>query len=460
MRLWGGRFEGGTDDLMRQFNDSFGFDRRLYAADIRGSVAYAGALHRAGLLTEEEHAQIVAGREQVRQEFEAGTFEPQPSDEDIHTAVERRLTEIVGPVAGKLHTGRSRNDQVALDLRLWLLDAIEQVQADLRQVQRAIVEKASAHRDLIMPGYTHLQPAQPVLFAHWLMQYFWMLERDRERLADGARRAAVSPLGAGALAGNPFAIDREALAVELGLSSVTPNSLDAVSDRDFAAEFLFNAAMIGVHLSRLAEDLILYSSPGFRFLTIGEGYATGSSLMPQKRNPDSLELARGKSGRLIGNLNTLLVVLKGLPSAYNKDLQEDKEPLFDTVDTLGVTLPVVAGVIASLEPDGEAMRAALDTAMLATDLADYLVDKGMPFREAHSVVGRVVRRAETNGLTLESLPLTDYQLESPLFGADVKAVLDFKQSVRRRAVTGGTAPEAVERQLAEARRRLEVGSEA
>jgi len=218
--------------------------------------------------------------------------------------------------------------------------------------------------------------------------------------------------------------------------------------------------MIGVHLSRLAEDLILYSSPGFRFLTIGEGYATGSSLMPQKRNPDSLELARGKSGRLIGNLNTLLVVLKGLPSAYNKDLQEDKEPLFDTVDTLGVTLPVVAGVIASLEPDGEAMRAALDTAMLATDLADYLVDKGMPFREAHSVVGRVVRRAETNGLTLESLPLTDYQLESPLFGADVKAVLDFKQSVRRRAVTGGTAPEAVERQLAEARRRLEVGSEA
>ena len=455
MRLWGGRFEGGIDDWMRQFNDSFRFDRRLADADIRGSIAYAGALARAGLLSGEEHARIVSGLEQVRAEFEEGRFEARPSDEDVHTAVERRLTELIGAPAGKLHTGRSRNDQVATDLRLWLLGEMDALRGALHALQAVIVEKAAAHRDLIMPGYTHLQPAQPVAFAHWLLQYFWMLERDRARLADCAGRTAVSPLGAGALAGNPFGLDREALAAELGFRSASPNSLDAVSDRDFAAEFLFAAALAGVHLSRVAGDLILYSSPGYRFLSIGEAYTTGSSLMPQKRNPDSLELARGKAGRLIGHLSALLVVLKGLPSTYNKDLQEDKEALFDSADTLRATLPVVTGVVETLEPHGEAMRAALDTAMLATDLADYLVEKGMPFREAHGVVGRVVRRAEMNGVTLDELPLDHYQLESPLFEADVKAVLDFERSVSRRAATGGTAPTAVEAQIAGARRLLE-----
>ncbi|HEC23625.1 MAG TPA: argininosuccinate lyase, partial [Chloroflexi bacterium] len=329
---------------MRRFNDSFAFDRRLYAADIRGSIAYARALQRAGLLTEEECDAIIAGLEQVKAEFDGGRFEALPTDEDIHTAVERRLTELIGPLAGKLHTGRSRNDQVALDVRLWLLEVIERTRHDLMALQRALVGQAEAHLGLLMPGYTHLQPAQPILFSHWLMSYFWMFERDRERLGDCSRRTAVCPLGAGALAGNPFPIDREWLAAGLGMLAPTPNSLDAVSDRDHQVEFLFAAALIGVHLSRLAEDLILFSGPGYRFVALSEAYTTGSSLMPQKRNPDSLELTRGKSGRLLGDLVSLMTVLKGLPSTYNRDLQEDKEPLFDAADTLALTLPVVTGV--------------------------------------------------------------------------------------------------------------------
>ncbi len=454
MRLWGGRFEGETDEAMRRFNDSFAFDHRLYAADIRGSAAYAGALLRAGLLSEDEHAAIVAGLAQVGAEFDEGRFQPLPSDEDIHTAVERRLTGLVGAPAGKLHTGRSRNDQVALDLRLWLLEAIAQARRDLARLQAALLAQAEAHRDLLMPGYTHLQPAQPVTFGHWLLSFFWMFERDQERLDGCEQRTAVCPLGAGALAGNPFPIDREALAAELGMRAATPNSLDAVSDRDFAAEFLFCAALAGAHVSRLAEDLIVFSSPPYGFVTLDEAFTTGSSLMPQKRNPDSLELARGKSGRLIASLVNLLVVLKGLPSTYNKDLQEDKEPVFDAADTLAVTLPVVAGVVKTLTPNAGAMRAELDVSMLATDLADYLVERGMPFREAHGVAGRLVRRAEQQGVSLSALPLADFQAESPLFGPDVAAVFDFERAVARRAVTGGTAPEAVARQIGEARARL------
>ncbi len=454
MKLWGGRFEGDVDELMQRFNDSFAFDQRLYAADIQGSVAYAGALRQIDLLSEDEHAAIVAGLEQVRGEFETGDFAPQPTDEDIHTAVERRLTELIGPAAGKLHTGRSRNDQVAVDLRLWLVEAIAQVQHDLNRLQTAIVEKAEAHLDLIMPGYTHLQPAQPVLFGHWLMSYFWMFERDRDRLADCRRRTAVCPLGAGALAGNPFPIDREALAAALGMEAVTQNSLDAVSDRDFVAEFLFAGALIGLHASRLAEDLIVFSGPGYRFVSVGEAYATGSSLMPQKRNPDSLELARGKSGRLIGTLIGMMVVLKGLPLTYNKDLQEDKEPLFDAVDTLSLTLPVLSGVVDTLIPDGEAMLAALDEGMLATDLADYLVERGVPFREAHQVVGRLVKQAEEREISLSQLAPKDLRAEHHAFGADVEAIFDFERAVSRRALTGGTAPDAVARQIALARERL------
>ncbi len=454
MRLWGGRFSGETDDLMRRFHDSFGFDRRLYAADIRGSVAYAAALLHAGLLTADEHAAIVEGLDQIKQEFDDGTFEPLPGDEDIHTAVERRLTELIGSPAGKLHTGRSRNDQVALDVRLWLMEAVDQVAVAVGEVQSAIVEKATAHLDLVMPGYTHLQAAQPVLFAHWLMSTFWMLERDLDRLADCRRRTAVCPLGSGALAGNPFAIDRDALAADLGMESVTPNSMDAVSDRDFVAEFLFAAALIGIHTSRLAEDVVLYTSPGYRFVSIGEAYSTGSSLMPQKRNPDSLELTRGKAGRLIGDLVGLLAVLKGLPSTYNKDIQEDKEPLFDALDTLMLTLPVLAGVIGTITPHPEAMRAALDESMLATDLADYLVRRGVPFREAHHISGRIVRKAEERAVPFSALTLGDFQAESDVFEQDVFTVFDFDDSVARRAVTGGTAPDAVAAQIAEARARL------
>jgi argininosuccinate lyase len=436
---------------MRQFNDSFPFDWRLYAVDVRGSIAYARALARAGVLTGEERDTIIAGLERVRQEFDQGAFEAKLGDEDIHTAVERRLTELVGPVGGKLHTGRSRNDQAVLDTRLWTLEAIDASRRDLSALQRALLAQADAHPAALMPGYTHLQPAQPVLFAHWLLSYFWMFERDRERLADCARRTAVSPLGAGALAGNPFSIDLTALAADLGLPAVTPNSIDAVSDRDFVAEFLFAATLVGVHVSRLAEDLILYSSPGFGFVTLAEAYTTGSSLMPQKRNPDSLELARGKAGRLLGNLTGVLAMLKGLPSTYDKDMQEDKEPLFDTADTLAVTLPVVSGVVETLTANPEAMRTALDLDMLATDLADYLVERGVPFREAHHLVGGLVRLAEARGVALSDLSPDDFQGASPLFEADVRDVFDFERSVARRKTPGGTAPEAVGEQIRRAR---------
>ena len=457
MRLWGGRFEGGPGEAMRRLNDSFGFDRRLYAQDIRGSVAYAGALREAGVITAAEHDAIIAGLAEVLAEFEADRFEPLPTDEDIHTAVERRLAELIGPAAGKLHTGRSRNDQVALDFRLWLLDAIAALRADIAAVQRALVEQAAAHPDLLLPGMTHLQPAQPVPYAHWLLSHFWPLERDRARLADCARRTAVSPLGAGALAGNPLAIDRAALADALGLPAATENSLDAVSDRDFAAEYLFGAALVGVHLSRLGEDVILYSSPAFGFVRVGEGYATGSSLMPQKRNPDAFELARGKAGRLLGNLTGLLTTLKGLPAGYNKDLQEDKEAVFDASDTLALLLPVMAGAVAALQPNPTAMQAALDPAMLATDLADYLVARGVPFREAHGIVGGVVRRAEEAGVPLDALPLAEFQAESPHFEADVRGVFDFARSAASRAVTGGTAPAAIQAQIKAARAALDAG---
>ncbi len=454
MRLWGGRFDGTPDDLMRELNDSFAFDRRLYAVDIRGSTAYAGALLRAGLLTPEEHAAIVDGLAQVKAEFDEGRFVPLPTDEDIHTAVERRLIELIGPAGGKLHTGRSRNDQVALDIRLWAMETIDGIQGQLGMVQAAILKQAAAHLDLIMPGYTHLQPAQPVLYSHWVMRFFWMFERDIERLGDCARRAAVCPLGAGALAGTPFPIDREALAAELGMGAISPNSLDAVSDRDHLAEFLLAAALIGVHASALAEDLILFCGPAYGFIRLSEAYTTGSSLMPQKRNPDALELARGKAGRLLGDLVSLLTVLKGLPSAYNKDLQEDKEPVFDAADTLNALLPVLAGVIETMQPDSAAMRRALDEAMLATDLADHLVGRGMPFREAHQVVGGLVRLAESRGVPLTALTSEDLQAASPLFAADAAATLSFEASVTRRGAPGGTAPQAVAHQIALAQERL------
>jgi argininosuccinate lyase len=453
--LWGGAFDAPTDDQLRRLNDSFPFDRHMWSEDIRGSIAYALAIAAAGVIRADEAEVIVDGLKQVAAEFAAGTFEARLGDEDIHTAVERRLTEIVGAVGGKLHTGRSRNDQVATDWRLWTMGAIDRVDRLLDSLQRALIAQGEVHIDTLMPGYTHVQPAQPITAGHWLMSYFWMLARDRDRLRDARRRTAVLPLGSGALAGTPFPIDRAALAGELGFDAVSQNSLDAVSDRDFAAETLFALALIGVHLSRLAEDVILFSNPAFGFIRLDDRYSTGSSLMPQKRNADPMELARGKVGRLIGHVAGLLTTLKGLPTGYNKDLQEDKESLLDAVDTLERLLPVVTAVVATLNLNRERMRAALDEAMLATDLADYLVLRGMPFRDAHHVSGRLVRRAAAQGGQLSALPLEVMRAESPLFAEDVAAVFDFAASAARRATIGGTAPEAVQAQIDAARRLLE-----
>ena len=454
MKLWGGRFSGKQDEFMRKFNDSFSFDQRLYAVDIQGSIAYANALSNAGLLGKDELANIIKGLLCIKKEFDQGVFEPGFEDEDIHTAIERRLTELIGEAAGKLHTGRSRNDQVALDLRLYAIIVIEQVHDALTALQTAIIKKAEVSLEIIMPGYTHLQPAQPILFSHWLMSYFWMFDRDRDRLTDCKRRTAVSPLGAGALAGNPFLIDRAQLAEELGMPSVTLNSMDAVSDRDFVAELLFTIALISIHISRLAEDVIIYSNPSFGYLSIDEMYTTGSSLMPQKRNPDSLELARGKTGRAISSLVNLLVILKGLPSTYNKDLQEDKEPLFDSADTILLTLPVITGVVDTMQPHPDLMGANLDETMLATDMADYLVEQGLPFRQAHQIVGQVVRLAEERQVGFSTLPLPDLQRISAYFGPDVKEIFDFQRSVSKRSGIGGTAPETVVQQIAVAKQKI------
>jgi argininosuccinate lyase len=451
MTLWGGRFGAPTDELMKRFNDSIGFDWRMYAADIRASMAYAGALARAGLITSEERDQLVAGLTQVRAEFDASTFQIKPGDEDIHTAVERRLGELAGPVAGKLHTGRSRNDQVTTDLRLYMLDEMATLREALTQLQVAIVEKAENHPDVVMPGYTHLQQAQPLLFSHWLMSFFWKFQRDQERLANVMQRTSVSPLGSGALAGHPLGVDRRTLATELGFAGVAENSVDAVSDRDYLVEFLAWAALVQIHLSGLAEDLIMWASREFGFVQVNEAYATGSSLMPQKKNPDALELIRGKSGRMVGHLVGLLTTLKGLPSAYNKDLQEDKEAVFDAIDTLGVELPIVTGVIRTLKVNGARMAAALDDAILATDLADYLVRKGVPFRQSHHLVGQAVRRAEELGVSLKDLDLADYQAIHPAFAEDVYTVFDFQRSVAVRDAEGGTAPAAVQAQIERAR---------
>jgi argininosuccinate lyase len=447
-KLWGGRFQGQTDLLMEQFQDSLSFDQRLYLADIRGSQAYAQALVGAGILTSTECQAIQNGLDQVLQQFESGRFAFAPGDEDIHTAVERRLTELIGPVAGKLHTGRSRNDQVATDTRLYLLDEIARLRLLLKEVQQAIVHQSTANLEVVMPGYTHLQPAQPVLFSHWLMSYFWMFQRDQERLSGVQQRTSVLPLGASALAGNAFPVDCPAMAEELGFGDVAQNSIDAVSDRDFVAEFCFWAALLQAHLSRLAEDLILWSSPAFGFIEMGEQYTTGSSIMPQKRNPDAAELLRGKTGRLNGHLISILTILKGLPSSYDKDLQEDKEPLFDAIDTLALALPITAGMIASLRIHADRMAAALTDDMLATELADYLVSKGVPFRQSHHMVGEAVRLAEAQrGQTLSTLPLEAYQAIDPRFGPDLYQVLDARRAVARRSVACGTAPQAVQAQI-------------
>lgn len=446
-KLWGGRFSGATDPLMEQFNASINFDKRMWLADILGSQAYAAALARAGIITQAEAARLVEGLDQVAGEWRQGRFEIRAGDEDIHTANERRLGELVGSMAGKLHTGRSRNDQVATDTRLWLRSAIDTLAGHLNELIETLVVRAEAEIDLLMPGYTHLQRAQPVRWSHWLLSHAWAWQRDAQRLADVRGRVNVLPLGSGALAGNPFAIDRHFLAQELGFQAITPNSLDGVSDRDFVAEFLFWASLTSIHLSRLAEDLVLFASAEFGFVTLADAYSTGSSLMPQKKNPDSMELLRGKSGRVTGNLMGLLMTLKGLPSTYNKDLQEDKEPLFDAVDTLGGTLQIATGVIATLTPRPDRLAAALSPDMLATDLADYLVRAGVPFRETHHVAGAAVRLAEERSCQLSDLTAADLHTLHPAFGPDVTDVWDYERSVESRDATGGTSRRAVMAQI-------------
>ncbi len=445
-QLWGGRFSGETDPLMRKFNDSIYFDVRLWEADLDGSIAYAKALARTGVITQAEADVLVDGLNKIRVEFAESRFELKTGDEDIHTAVERRLGELVGEVAGKLHTGRSRNDQAATDTRLWLKRQIIRLRAQLELVQQAILAKADEYFNVIMPGYTHLQQAQPVRFSHWLLSYGWMLQRDKDRLNDLTHRVDVLPLGSGALAGNPLGIDREFLAAELGFAGISANSMDAVADRDYLIEFLSWAAILQVHLSRLAEDLLIYSSREFGFVEIADAYSTGSSLMPQKKNADSLELLRGKTGRVVGHLTGLLTVLKGLPSTYNKDLQEDKEPVFDTVDTLLMTLPIAAGVISTLKVDASKIYDSMDSAMLATELADYLVRKGMPFRQAHHLVGQIVQQALAVDQPLSSFPLAAFQQFSPLFERDVHQWLTFNRAADRRTSPGGAAESAVRQQ--------------
>jgi argininosuccinate lyase len=455
MKLWGGRFSTSMNESAASLNSSLSFDWRLASVDVQASLAWASALQRSGILTEVEAGQIAAGLQQVLVEIESGKFLHYESDEDVHTAVERRLTELAGPVGGKLHTGRSRNDQVATDFRLWMMHAIKQIQSWIVLVQSALVERAERDAGILAPGYTHLQRAQPILLSHFWLAHFWPLERDYQRFSELYVRTASLPLGSGALAGAPFKIDRQSIADELGFMSLAQNSIDAVSDRDFAVEFLFQAALTASHLSRLAEMLILYSTTEFGFVELADAFTTGSSLMPQKKNPDTLELTRAKAGVLIGRLAGMLAVLKGLPSAYDKDLQEDKEPVFDAFDMLSRILPVMAGVIQTLTVNSRKLKAALDPAMLATDLADYLVRKGVPFREAHNLIGQIVRRAGELGVSIDQLTAAELRQISPEFDADVTVIFDMQASVSLRSTAGGTAPAQVNNQIALAKEIIE-----
>ena len=422
--------------------------------DVRGSLAWAEAIHNAGVLDSAEHAQIQAGLLQIQQEIREDSFSVAPDDEDIHTAIERRLGEIIGALSGKLHTGRSRNDQVATDFRLWMLDNIPALDSALKDLQSALVERAEKDQDKIMPGYTHLQRAQPILLSQWWLSHYPPLKRDQARLQELSRRVAVMPLGSGALAGCPYPIDRVALSQKLGFSEPSFNSLDGVSNRDFVAEFLFVAALIGTHLSKIAEQTILFTSAEFGFFELDDAYSTGSSLMPQKKNADPFELARGKAGTLLGSLTGFMATLKGLPSTYDKDLQEDKPPVFAAFDTLTAMLPVIAGAIRTLTVKPARMESAIDASMMATDLADYLVAREIPFREAHAISGKVVRAGIAKEKSLDALTLAEFQEIHPVFDEDVYQVFDPRASIAKRAATGGTAPSAVKAQIERAKAEL------
>jgi argininosuccinate lyase len=452
-KLWGGRFAAGPHPLLEAVNRSITTDFRLWPHDVRGSQAWALALWQAGVLSREEHAAIDAGLERVGARIAAGA-QPIETDEDIHTMIDRLLHEEAGTPASRLHTGRSRNDQVATATRLWTMHACTTLDAALRELQQALLTQAETLTDAVLPAYTHLQRAQPVSGTHWLLSHFWPLERDRTRLAAAATGAATLPLGSGAIAGSAFPVSRELLRETLGFVAISPNSIDATGDRDFVAETLFVCAMTAAHCSRIAEDMIVYGSSEFGFVKFGDRFSTGSSMMPQKRNPDVFELARGSGARVLGDLVSMLATIKGLPSGYSKDLQDDKRALFNAYDTLMLVLPAMAGAIAELRFDRARMRAAVTGAMMATDLADYLVRKGATFREAHGAVGRLVREAEQAEVELNELPVAQVRAAHALFGDDVMDALGIEASLAMRNVDGGTGPEAVARQVAMARERL------
>ena len=455
-----GRFESGPGADVARFTESISFDWRLWEHDIRGSVAHARMLERIGVLAARERKEIEAGLHGIAEEIRAGKFKWNAELEDVHMNIEAALTQRV-PAGAKLHTGRSRNDQVALDMRLWLRAEIDQLHRSIAALQTAFLDLAEKNREIIIPGYTHLQRAQPVYFAHHLLAYVEMFARDSARLEDCRERVNICPLGSGALAGSTLPLDREFVAVELGFvdakgkARISQNSMDAVSDRDFALEFSSAAAIIAVHLSRLAEDLVLWASTEFHFIRIADAYTTGSSLMPQKKNPDIAELTRGKSARVIGDLMALLTLLKGLPMTYNRDLQEDKERLFDAADTVRHTVDIVAAMLAHTTVNAERCRAAAaDPALLATDLADYLVRKGMPFRKAHHVVGAVVAYAEKEGKALDQVHLTAYQSIAPEFGEDVRDLFHLEKAMGRRNLPGAPGPREITRQLRRWRKQL------
>jgi argininosuccinate lyase len=454
--IWGGRFAAGPSAIMEEINASIDVDKRLAAHDIAGSRAHCMMLIGRGILSAADGDAILAGLDRVAEEIASGRFIFSRALEDVHMNIEGRLAELIGEAAGRLHTARSRNDQVATDLRLWLRDALDGLDADLRGLQRALIDQAAAHADAILPGYTHLQAAQPVTLGHHLLAYVEMLGRDRGRLADARRRLNECPLGAAALAGTPYPIDRQQTAAALGFDRPCANSLDAVSARDFALEFLAAAAILGAHLSRLAEEIVLWSSERFGFIRLDDAFATGSSIMPQKRNPDAAELVRGKSGRLLGAFTGLLMVVKGLPLAYAKDLQEDKQPVFDAADTLTLCIAAMTGMIASASFDRARMRAAAAEGFTtATDLADWLVrSRGLPFRRAHHIVGSLVKVAEERGCGLDALPLDVLQAIEPTLTEDVYTVLSVEASVASRSSEGGTAPDRVRAAIADAERRF------
>jgi argininosuccinate lyase len=449
VKPWGGRFTEATNLLVEEYTASIPYDWRLYPYDIAGSIAHAAMLGRTGIIPDREARRIIKGLKEILQEIADGRFRFSMALEDIHMNIEQRLIRKVGPVGGKLHTARSRNDQVVLDIRMYLRDEVLRLRQLLRDLQLTVVDLADREQDTVLPGYTHLQRAQPVLFGHHLLAYYEMFERDRSRLADCYRRLNVLPLGSGALAGTVLPIDRKFVAKLLGFAAVSENSMDAVSDRDFAIEFVSACCQIMMHISRLAEELVLWSSAEFGFITIADSFTTGSSIMPQKKNPDVAELARGKSGRVFGSLTALLTLMKGLPLAYNRDMQEDKEPLFDVADTVNQTLAVMNAMLRSVTVHRDAMRhAAEDGFITATDLADYLVRKRMPFRQAHEVVGRAVLRALELRCGLKDLPIAEYRKLSPLIRSDVYKALTVQASVGRRTSSGGTAPANVRKRLA------------